>query len=307
MNCSRCAAELPDSATFCPRCGTTTTSGPFTTSTFSYLPAGAPPWPATVPPKPVYTTDTVASVQAASPGPASKPKRSTGSIVTTVALIVLAPLIGVGITLAILASQGLFPPGTASARPKTNTVIKPAQATATPSAVVQGNQLPTPTSFKTTSSKDVNASVQYPGDWVADSPQKETNFTQLAIHPPQSQQITINFYIVRYTDAISATVTSPDEINQANVTGISQQQGSVSNFQTLPAPATQPTIGGTQWTEEEATYVDTASSVKVHFVTISAQHNKVYYNIAFIMPDQYYNEALQKYIQHMLDTFQFLS
>jgi len=257
-----------------------------------------------VPPKPVYTTDTVASVQAASLGPASKPKRSTGSIVTTVALIVLAPLIGVGITLAVLASQGLFPPGTASARPKTNTVIKPAQATATPSAVVQGNQLPTPTSFKTTNSKDVNISVQYPGDWVADSPQKSTNSTSLAIHTPQQETTNIDFFVFRYNDNISATITSPDQLNQALLTNVSQQQTST-NVQLVSTK--QPTIASIKWSQMDATYTDSSINLKVHVVTIAAQHNKVYYNIVVLMPDQYYNEAMQKYIQHMLDTFQFLS
>lgn len=238
--------------------------------------------------------------------PVSKPRRSAGSIVTTVALIVLAPLIGIGITLGILASQGLFPPGAANAQPR-NTII-PKQQSATPVAAAtptttQGS-LPTPTSFKTTNSKDVNVSVQYPGDWVAETPQKSTSFTSLIIHTPQQQQTGIEFFVARYTNTISASITSPDEINQANVTGIGQQQTGA-NVQIVSSG--QPTIGGTKWSQEDATYVDGTSSMKIHFVTISAQHNKIYYNIAFLVPDQYYGEAMQKYIQHMLDSFQFLS
>ena len=238
--------------------------------------------------------------------PISKPRRSTGSIVTTVALIVLAPLLGIGITLGILASQGLFPPGSANAQPRNNIIAKQQPATpvaaATPTTT-QGS-LPAPTSFKTTNSKDVNVSVQYPGDWVAETPQKSTSFTSLIIHTPQQQQTGIEFFVARYTDTTSATITSPDEINQANVSGIGQQQTDA-NVQIVSSG--QPTIGGTKWSQEDATYVDGTSSMKIHFVTISAQHNKIYYNIAFLVPDQYYGEAMQKYIQHMLDSFQFLS
>ena len=304
MNCSRCAAELPESSTFCPRCGATTASGSLTSSVFSYLPVGAPPWPNTVPAKPAYTPGSMASSPPASVAPVSKPKRSAGSIVTTVALIVLAPLIGIGITLGILASQGLFPPGSASAQPRNNIVTKqPATAVAATPTTTQGS-LPAPTSFKTTNSKDVNVSVQYPGDWVAETPQKSSSFTSLVIHTPQQQQTGIDFFVARYTDTTSASITSPDEINQANVSGIGQQQNDT-NVQVLSSG--QPTIGGTKWSQQDATYVDSTSSMKIHFVTISAQHNKIYYNIAFLVPDQYYSEAMQKYIQHMLDSFQFLS
>jgi hypothetical protein len=248
----------------------------------------------------------MASAQPAGVVPVSKPKRSAGSIVRTVALIVLAPLIGIGITLGILASQGLFPPGSANAQPR-NAII-PKQQPATPVAAAtptttQGS-LPAPTSFKTTNNKDVNVSVQYPGDWVAETPPKSTSFTSLFIHTPQQQQTGIEFFVARYTDTTSASITSPDEINQANVTGIGQQQTGA-NVQVVSSG--QPTIGGTKWSQEDATYVDSTSSTKIHFVTISAQHKKIYYNIAFLVPDQYYGEAMQKYIQHMLDSFQFLS
>ncbi len=303
MNCSRCAAQLPEAATFCPRCGTTTTTGLFTSSTFSYLPPGAPPWPSTVPARPAYATGTIASSLPAGAVPTSKPRRSARSIVAIVALIVLVPLVGIGITLGVLTSQGLFPPGSASAQPRNNIIKQGTVVVATPTTT-QSGQLPAPTSFKTTNSKDVNVSVQYPGTWVAETPQKSSNYTSLIIHTPQQQQTGIGFFVTRYTDATSATLTSPDEINQANLSGVSQQQ-SDANVQVVSSA--QPTIGGTKWSQEDATYVDSTSNTRYHFVTISALHNKVYYNIAFLMPDQYFNEAMQKYIQHMLDSFQFLS
>ena len=299
MNCSQCAAELPASATYCTRCGATIGSGALTSSTFSYLPAGAPPWPGTPPARTGYAADAPLSASSAAVVPVSKPKRSTRSIVATVGLVVLVPLLGIGLTLGVLASQGLFPPRAASGQAG-NTIVK--QPAATPTA--QDNTLPVPNSFKTTNSKDVNVSLQYPDDWVAENPQKSSNSTSLAIHTPQQQQAGIVFFVARYTDAISASITSPDEINQANVSGIGQNN---SNVQIVNSPSGQPTIGKTKWKEEDITYMDSNSSTKDHFVTISALHNKVYYNIVLLMPDQYYNEAMQKYIQHMLDSFQFLS
>src|SRR5437899_10286095 len=44
MNCPRCNTELPDSATYCVRCG-----APIQSARFSYLPAGAPSWPTRTP------------------------------------------------------------------------------------------------------------------------------------------------------------------------------------------------------------------------------------------------------------------
>jgi hypothetical protein len=306
MNCSRCAAELPESATFCSRCGATTASGSLTSSVFSYLPAGAPPWPNTVPAKSAYGPGSMAASQAAGTAPVRRPKRSARSVVTTIGLLILAPLVGIGITLGVLASQGLFPPGSANAQQRNAIIPKQQPATAvaaTPTAAPQGS-LPTPASFKTTNSKDVNISVQYPDDWVAETPQKSRSFTSLIIHTPQQQQTGIEFFVARYTDSTSATITSPDEINQANVSGISQQQTDA-NVQVVSSG--QPTIGGTKWSQEDATYTDSTTNLKIHFATISAQHNKIYYNIAFLVPDQYYSEAQQKYLQHMLDSFQFLS
>ena len=44
----------------------------------------------------------------------------------------------------------------------------------------------------------------------------------------------------------------------------------------------------------------------MHFATISVQHNKLYYTILLLIPDVYYDEAMQKYIQPMLDSLQFV-
>ena len=44
MNCPRCNTELPDSAIFCVKCGST-----LRPASFSYLPAGVSDWPTNAP------------------------------------------------------------------------------------------------------------------------------------------------------------------------------------------------------------------------------------------------------------------
>src|SRR5579863_5134035 len=110
MKCLECYADMPDSATSCPRCGTPPSIHRGATSTaFSYLPTGTPPWPTTMPVGTAtavkQTTDSVASAKAGSIADA-KPRRSGGSIVTAILLVVLSVVIGVGATLAVLAATG---------------------------------------------------------------------------------------------------------------------------------------------------------------------------------------------------------
>src|SRR5947208_4163635 len=101
MTCPQCNADLSDSTAFCPRCGTS-----IRPATFSYLPAGAPPWPAAVPQMPYKTGSTAestredANLSAAKISP--RPRRTVSSILLTVALLILVPLVGVGATLGIL-------------------------------------------------------------------------------------------------------------------------------------------------------------------------------------------------------------
>jgi hypothetical protein len=44
-----------------------------------------------------------------------------------------------------------------------------------------------------------------------------------------------------------------------------------------------------------------------YFASISVLHNNSYYNLAFVLPTTAHDEAMQKYIQPMLDPVQFLS
>jgi hypothetical protein len=94
-------------------------------------------------------------------------------------------------------------------------------------------------------------------------------------------------------------------MNQANLQAFSSQQG-VHNLQLLQNAASQRTIGGTTWTEQDAGYQDNNGNA-MRFTTISVQHKKLYYTIVLLIPNIYYDEAMQKYIQPMFDSLQFLA
>jgi hypothetical protein len=299
MKCSRCAAELPDSSTFCSSCGAANPSGQLSTSSFSYLPAGAPPWPMNVPARSAYANGSVGPVQAPPSRYVEKSSRSLGKVMSIVLILLIPLVIGVGGTLGVLASQGRLFSTPAAAKKVTVTQVQ-----ATPAAS-QGNRLPTPTSFKSATAKDVNIALEYPSTWIQDAPQKTTNGTILAIHPPQQQQIVVGFSVTRYIDSFSATLSSASEINQGIALDFGQQN-SLTNQQTMASTGDLPSIGGVAWTKLETSYL-TSGNNKIDLMTASVLHNKDYYNIYVYAPDAYYPEAMQKYIQHMFITFKFLS
>ena len=302
MQCSRCLTELPDATTYCSNCGSFLRSDPSGASTvFSYLPAGAPPWPTSIPQNlrgaTGPTVDTVGSYQAI------KTRRSWRSILQIVGVLLLVLLLGVGSTLGILFAQGQLSFGGARTSANQQSASKLNSSAPSPTAAQQTNVLPPAASFKKTSSQDVNVSLQYPSDWVADAPQTSTGGSSLNIHP--QQQLGIEFLIAHLNDSASAQFHSADEVNQGSFDNISSSPN-VSNLQTIPTPTPQPTIGGTQWTQRDAMFLN-PSGDKYHLTTISVQHNSSYYNIIFFAPDIYYNEAVQKYVQPMLNSVQFLS
>jgi hypothetical protein len=259
-----------------------------------------------IPARSAYANGSVASIQAPSSRSAEKSGRSIGKVMSAVLILLIPLIIGVGGTLGVLASQGHF-----SSAPATTKKVVVAQVQATPAATpaataaAQGNQLPTPTSFKLASVKDVNVALEYPSSWVQDALQKSTDGTSLGIHPPQTEQIGISFFLMRFSTSTSATISNPDQINQSNVQQFSQLSG-VSDMQTLPSTSPAPMIGGISWTELDASFMN-SSNVKLDLMSMSVDHNKIYYNIAVVVPDVYYTEAMQKYIEHMYTTFKFLS
>ena len=172
-------------------------------------------------------------------------------------------------------------------------------ATATAKAM---NQLPTPKSFQTLTITGIGVSVKSPSDWQQIGPQAtSSNDMEVALVPPQ--QIGIAMFIKRISASNSANLTSPVTANQENINEFSKVSG-VNNLQ--PTVASQPTIAGVQWSEQDATFKSDQGD-NYHYSTIAVLHSNLYYTISFYIPDVYHDEAMQKYIQPILDSFQFLS
>lgn len=309
MNCPRCNAEVPASATFCVVCGTFIRQ-----ALFSYLPAGVPSWPTSVPQNLPYTAR--ASLQPAEfiekeggssvAKSAVAPKKARLNILAIIGLFLLSILIGGGVTLGILFANGRqlsFAP-----QPTLPPVQLPtASASSTPGSLTptaQGSQLPTPTSFQTANSSALGITLQYPGDWVEDPVQQTTSGNSFVTFHPQ-QQLPVSLSIGRLSATNSASVTSASQVNQANI----QAFGSVNSLGTPQILTNTPqhrTIGGVSWDEQDATYT-VSNSTPVHFVSISVKHNQYYFNIQFFAPTNVFDEAMQKYYSQMLSTFQFTS
>ena len=304
MNCPRCNTELPDTATYCVQCG-----APSRPASFSYLPAGTPPWPTSAPkdfsymqesnvqPAPsTYIEGTVSHIKTAAP------KKSSLNFPVIIGLFLLSILIGGGLTLGILAANGtqLFgtPPPQAAVRLPTPSASSTPGATPT----AQGNQLPTPTSFQSITLTDLGISLKYPSDWQKSGPTTtQTNDLEVRLVP--SQSLGMEFRITRFSASDSTGLANPSAANQASLQAFSQFQG-VTNL--TPTTTAQPTIGGVQWNEQDATFTG-PNNVQYDFVTVAVQHNKTYYEIFFYSPNTYFKEAVQKYFQPMFNSFKFLS
>src|SRR5215469_817452 len=309
MNCPRCNTELPDTATYCVQCG-----APSRPASFSYLPAGTPPWPTSAPknfpymqetnmqPVPsTYIEGTVSQVKTAAP------KKSSLSFPVIIGLFLLSILIGGGVTLGILAANGTQLFGTPPAPPAVRLPTPSASSTPGATSTAQGNQLPTPTSFQSITMTDLGVSMKYPSDWQKSGP-TTTQSNDLEVRLIPSQQLNIAFLITRISASNSASIANPNAANQGILQAFSQLQGVTNLTATTTA---QPTIGGVQWNEQDATFTGPSTTgtntIQYDFVTVAVQHNKMYYVIFFYSPDSYYKEAIQKYFQPMLNSYKFLS
>lgn len=311
MNCPRCSAELLDSATFCTQCGTTIRQ-----TGFSYLPAGTPPWPGTLPENTSYYAATATMsppqiVSATPPTSKPKPKRSVGSMLLIFVLLVLSIVIGVGGTIGILAASGqLATPAvtgsrTAQLAPQSapTAVDSPTPTTTTNTPTTQGNQLPTPSSFQVVKVAEVGVSLKYPADWIEDPVQTDTNSSATNFHPQQN--IGIVFVVQRFSNSGSAQIKSPDDLNQVSLQPLIMDP-TLHNYKEVQIANAAPTIGGVQWVERDATFAN-AHNVVLHVVTISVKRNNLYYNLFYFAPDTAFGEAMQKYYSQILGSFLFTS
>jgi hypothetical protein len=285
-------------------------------ATFSYLPAGTPPWPTTVPQNVHGVVASATQNQPASQANVStedKPRRTVGGVLSVIAVLVLAPIIGILFTFATVGR-----PTTHAVSPaKTSNSSQPASSTtpaATPVATTQTTQttqgnpnavLPTPTSFKTAKDTNVNISLQYPADWnwTPGDPKQSTN--GISFNIASQDQIGIIFFVTHLNDTTSGTITNADQLNQSYIQSLTQLQN-VHSVQNTQVTNSQPNIAGAKWVEKDATFLDGTNN-KIHFATIAVQHGKSYYIIYFFIPDGIYPEAMKKYILPMLNSVQFLS
>lgn len=317
MNCPHCQTELADTASFCPACGSVIR--PPALQTLSYLPAGTPPWPTSVPAhiSSAQTMDALAPTVVV-PRPTSKAQPPSTprkrNWLAILAVVILVPLLGAACTLGLLLLNGqattiqhtLQQSGGNSAGSTGSTNTSPTQPPATSATQTSGNQLPTPQKFQdlTSIASLLGVTLKYPSNWVADPPQQTQYWNEERLYP-QQQQLNIYFVIVRYTAQATASINNADDMNQQILQSMSSQSG-FSNFQIATSAPTRITISNTTWEEQYATFSD-SNGIPYHVFSISVQHKQLYYNIGIVLPDMYYNEAMQKYIQPMLQSVKFVS
>jgi hypothetical protein len=220
-----------------------------------------------------------------------------------VGVLLLSALVGGGASLGILWANGeLFPNNAAQTAVRVTVPTPSASPAASATPTQQGNQLPTPTSFQTLKITGLGISVKSPSDWQQIGPQATSaNDMEVALVPPQ--QIGIAMFIKRLSASNSANLKNSAAANQQNITEFSNVSG-VNNLR--PTATSQPTIAGVPWSEQDAAFTSNQGD-SYHYSTIAVQHNKLYYTISFYTPDVYHDEAVQKYIQPILNSFQFLS
>src|SRR3989442_7284468 len=203
MNCPQCGAEVPDSALSCPRCDT-----PLRQVAFSYLPAGAPPWPSSTPQYHALMSSRASAV-AERPVQQSEPpiskrapqKRWSGSaLATLVTLFILTPLIGAGIALGVLAANGQFPAKTIVTN---STPAVPPQGT----PGVQGTGQPGQgsgglQSISSISSSKLHVSMKFPSDWTEDASHTSADSPYVVFRPPSQSGVVLA--LQRFSSSTSA-------------------------------------------------------------------------------------------------------
>ena len=244
------------------------------------------------------------------PLPAAPARKSTLSIPVVLVLFIASILVGGGLTYGILTLQGQANSNSQQQPPPL--VLSPAAggttptptATASPSASATTGQLPTPTSFKKGTSPDLGFTMQYPSDWIQDTPQSSPAGNKaIAFHPPTQAQLPVFLNVGEISTANSATVKSTAEVNQANTDGFGSSNNLL-NPQPVTSAPKQRMIGSTSWDEQDTLYT-TGNGTAIHLVTLTVKHSKNYYNILFFAPSSVFNEAMTKYYMQMLGTFQF--
>lgn len=338
MLCPQCQTELPDAvgaaatSTRCPQCGYIIVpatpvvyipAAPVAPvyqpqpATFSYLPAGTPQWPTSIPSpdmfvshglsgwEPAQADSRLGNELAGDVGEKVIPGKRALSIPTLITLFIVTIIVGGGLTYGLLAlghgndqAQAAVTLHLSSPTPNATT---PAQAS--PSATTQTSQLPTPTSFLTINNTQVGLSINYPSDWVLDPIQTSTQGAFLSMHP--SQQNGVFIALQRYSASTSTQFKTTADVNSNNLAQFQGVQG-VASIQEIQPTTAQQTIGGVAWDEKDATFI-TTSGVSFHLISVAVQYKKLYYTIVYYAPNTVFTEAVQKYFQPMLTSIKFLT
>src|SRR2546421_2026636 len=130
MKCPRCEAEISNTTTFCARCEASivpvaahaSASYQATPMSFSYLPAGTPPWPTTVPQRHPSQTDQLAHAQIAQDtnNLSLARKNPVGRALLSVVLLLFICLFGVGGTAGVIAFKESLSPSSDMANKNSN-------------------------------------------------------------------------------------------------------------------------------------------------------------------------------------------
>lgn len=315
MKCSRCATELPETAMTCPGCGEPRNADPLTS--FSYRPPGTPPWPTSVPQNlqqlvsaaPVATNGFAPTAPHIQKQRAGKARNSAASVLSSIAVLVIAPLIGAAIVFGLLYNQGYF---AGHLNASSSQAAKPAPAASnaqpTPATQASGNtqqgatSVPAPASFKTAQDKNVNVTLRYPSDWTLKQPGQSGNSSIITI---EQASIGIDIKVEHFTTTFSNSISNTQQLNQAYIQSLAQALN-IQNIQTVQPGNNTPSIGGDKWLQSDAVFTD-SQGIKQHFIVISDQHSKSYYGINIIVPDSLYKDASAKYFTPIFQSLKFLS
>ena len=276
--------------------------------TSPYLPAGTPPWPTTVLQRPSAPTGSAPTI---TDGKIAQRKSGTArGVFTTLGVIVLTLLVGVGLTYGVLFLNGQTSANAArTARSVTVAKATVQPTTGTSSSTPTTSSLPTPTSFSTMRSdhqKTIGVLVKYPSDWVEEpsTPPTSSGNVVAIFHPQQALGIAV--YVGKFSVSASG-VTTTAALNQELIATIYSGNGSSGNTNLqVNQTAAQRTIANEQWDEQDATFSD-ANGNLMHIASITVKHSTFFYSFIYQTPDIYYNDVLQKYVPPMLDSFKFLS
>jgi hypothetical protein len=310
MICTQCKTDLPAFVTSCPRCGAPVSPVPF----YSYLPEGTPAWPSAVQiphlqanvdraigSRPVVDASLSAS-EIARPAPAMRRARSW---LVTIALLILSSLLGSGVVLASLWSNGYF--ARQAAQRAVTIPSGPSTTSIAGTSQTGSNVLPTPSSFKPlsqASSQSLGLTLSFPGDWQEGTLTTGSDGSKtLVLQPPASFSIPLGLFVAQWSNQDNI----PDVNQLNNLLVVAFAQGSqLGTPQVLTNTPQQRSIGGVTWAEEDVSF-PLNNNASLHLVTISVQYKGHYYSLQFFADGNVFDEAMQKYYDPMLNSLKFLS